>query len=1115
MQRLNVRLLGKPELSFDGKVLRWKAPPKAYPLLAMLALDHGKGLPRRQLAVSLWPDDLESDGLTKLRRHLYHLNRMLPSIEKVEWIAQTRDLILWNDDAPAWFDVRAFRDALDAGRIREAVELYRGDLLDESYDEIVLQQREPLRAAYLEALLLATREVRESRDYALATAYAEKLLTIDEWNEEGVREWMSAKYESGDRSAALAMYERFAKRLKDEFSVAPTAQTSALRETIRAGLHLSVSPVEALRSPTPTAQRGWTFPFVGRAQELQTLGAAWSRAARGNGTLVFLSGEAGIGKSRLAAELAGVVESQGGAVLVGRTSIPEAEPYQAILAAIRNALPLLSRLEGTDAWLGVLARVLPELHALRSDLVEEELPPAGARKRLFEAIVRAFEQVCRVRPLYVVLEDLHDAGPATIELLEALGRRIGALPILVLVTYRSEETATASPLRLLRAALTGEHRAIAQPLSRLTPGTIAHLVSSQVAQDDALSDAVARLSEGNPLFASQLLAGYMENHVVPDATAAVHDICEAIAIRADRLAAQTRTVAEIAAVLGGTFRADMIADTGGMSEDAVLDALGELMDRGLVREAGGSLQYAFSHALIASTLYAQCAPTKRAARHRRVADLLERERGGGAASAVSIARHWKAAGEPQRACRAYLRAADLAGRLYARADAIAFAREALALAADDQQRADAAFTVAYTEATYSRYIGDRERQRVAIDTMMKMTADGASAERRGIALHALGSFYHLTSQLDLALAPLQEALAIAIAHDRNEDALDIRFRMSHAHSTLARYEEAEREIAAMESSPAAFSTYARTLIARARIALASSRQDTAMADASAHELLDISRATDDLEGQVQARTALGWVMQCNDTDAATIRRNYEEAIDAAQRLKFLQGNVAASIDLGQFESRIGNYDAAIEIFDRVIASLPSDKPEVFLGFCIANRARALCARGDVAEAHETALQAWNVAQALRIPRLSAAAGTVLGMTSFHTGERESALEHLCAAVQLRRDIGNVPGLADALYQYGEALLACDRIDEGRPVLEELATLSVAPTKGLESDVAICNLLARSAERRGDAAAAAAHRKRGETIVARQLRLLPDEGDRQRYLRRFDALWTPSRPVANP
>src|SRR5215469_12620054 len=113
MKGLVVRLFGVPSVHVDGAQLKLPMPPRCMSLLAMLAVRRGDPQSRASLAAAMWPDDLDADARANLRRHLHLLLQALPKIDGVEWIRVTTRSIEWNEEAPAWIDVRAFEDSVD------------------------------------------------------------------------------------------------------------------------------------------------------------------------------------------------------------------------------------------------------------------------------------------------------------------------------------------------------------------------------------------------------------------------------------------------------------------------------------------------------------------------------------------------------------------------------------------------------------------------------------------------------------------------------------------------------------------------------------------------------------------------------------------------------------------------------------------------------------------------------------------------------------------------------------------------------------------------------------------------------------------------------------------
>ena len=446
--RLRLRLLGPPQVVDDADP-EWRFLPKrkSLELLAYLALHAAAPLGRDTIAFALWPDANEEDARANLRRNLHVLVPLLPA--DATWILVQPETLQWNIEAPAWCDVAAFRVAFERRDFAEAARLYRGELLSGLYDEWILEERERLVRAHHDALTQLVREHRTRRDFAAAAGYAQQLLDSDPWREDVVRHLIAIRYEAGDRAAALRCYDSFAERLRAEMNVEPMPETQVLRDAI---LHSrSTGDVRGaaatIASVAPSqAEPAWTLPFVGRERELDMLRTWWNRAATGAGAAVFVGGEAGIGKSSLVRAFAAQVGDEGGRVLYGGTSSPERFPYQAVLDALAGASSLIAACGVEPTWLREVGELLPELKMLLPTAEAQraqpsELDPERRRMRLFEAVARVIETLATSRPLVLVAEDVHWAGPATLELLGYLVSRLMESHVLVVVTYRADEVA--------------------------------------------------------------------------------------------------------------------------------------------------------------------------------------------------------------------------------------------------------------------------------------------------------------------------------------------------------------------------------------------------------------------------------------------------------------------------------------------------------------------------------------------------------------------------------------------------------------------------------------------------------------------------------------------------
>ena len=162
---LTVRLLGQPALEFDGAPWHLALPPRYWTLLALLSLGpRGAVHKRSAIAAALWPEDLKEEARAQLRRHLHRLTHALPPCGDTPWLNLANQCAGWNDAAPVWIDVVAFSEAAaNPQRYSEAVDYYRGDLLEGSYDECLFAHRERLRATYLDMCRGAALSARLSR----------------------------------------------------------------------------------------------------------------------------------------------------------------------------------------------------------------------------------------------------------------------------------------------------------------------------------------------------------------------------------------------------------------------------------------------------------------------------------------------------------------------------------------------------------------------------------------------------------------------------------------------------------------------------------------------------------------------------------------------------------------------------------------------------------------------------------------------------------------------------------------------------------------------------------------------------------------------------------------
>ena len=418
--------------------------------------------------------------------------------------------------------------------------------------------------------------------------------------------------------------------------------------------------------------------LIGRGIELDRLMEAMDRARQGTGGIVLLGGEAGVGKTRVTAELAGRCDDA--LVLAGSTSHSGTAPYGPVVAALRARLRSdPGALRGCGPLASHLAVILPELGAAAT---------ATDRPTLFEAIRCALAHVSRDRVVLMVLDDLHWSDEATLELLSALAEPLTELSVLVVGAYRSDGLPRDHGLRRLRHELRRAGRLDEILLGPLEADDVGALLAAVIGRPPApsLVRSVHDSTQGTPFFVEELARALLVSGALEAGREGMQltrhgevplpdTVRDAVLISASELSPDGSAAAEVAAVAGEAFDLDLV---GALSSP---DGVGELLERGLAleRDAGSAV---FRHALARDALYADVPWMRRRALHRAIAAKLE------AAGAPSreVATHWLGARDNLRARDALLLAAAGSSAVHAYRDAADAARRALDLwpDADDE-----------------------------------------------------------------------------------------------------------------------------------------------------------------------------------------------------------------------------------------------------------------------------------------------------------------------------------------------------------------------------------------------------------------------------------------------
>jgi class 3 adenylate cyclase/tetratricopeptide (TPR) repeat protein len=452
-------------------------------------------------------------------------------------------------------------------------------------------------------------------------------------------------------------------------------------------------------------------PFVGRESERAKLRRLLDQAVRGQGALVMIGGEPGVGKTRLAEELAAEARQRGVLTWTGHCyemeGAPPYIPFVEMLEATARIVPREAFREALGDAAPEVAKLMPELRRLFPDIGPPlELPPEQERRYLFNSVQEFLERAARVQPLFLVWEDLHWADDSTLLLLQHIAQRISEMPVLIVGTYRDVELDVGRPLARALQELTRERLAHDLALKRLPEAEVAAMLRILSGQEppSSLVQAVYKETEGNPFFVEEVFKHLAEEGKLFNAQGrwqsdlsigeleVPRGVRLVIGQRLERVCPECRRVLTTAAVIGRAFSFELFNALGEVETDALLDAVDEAERAHLIMAAGDGREalFTFAHELIRQTLLSGLSLPRRQRLHLRVAEAMERvyartleEHAG------DLAYHLYQAGtaaEPEKAAHYLVLAGERAFGAAAFEDALRHYENALSLQPVDDQR---------------------------------------------------------------------------------------------------------------------------------------------------------------------------------------------------------------------------------------------------------------------------------------------------------------------------------------------------------------------------------------------------------------------------------------------
>ncbi|MFZ0249627.1 MAG: BTAD domain-containing putative transcriptional regulator [Acidimicrobiales bacterium] len=661
--RLEIRVLGPVEIVWDGRPVDIGGV-KARALVARLLVDRHIIVSVDRLVDSLWGDHDGPGAEIALRSTISRLRKRLRDAGAPGDLIVTRAPGYVLEVAAEVTDAYRLEQLVSEGRaelhgarpsecirlLAEAERLWRGPAYSEVRDEPFARAE----ARRLEELLLSATETRLDAELTLGrheavTGELEALTTAHPMRERLWSQRMLALYRAGRQAESLRVFQDLRAILVAELGIEPGHDVSWMERAILTqdpALDFPIPPEEAStaagQEATPPALEAYQVrvpasrrdgPLVGRSRESALLGDWWSSVRQGAGRLLLVDGDPGIGKTRLVAELARRVETQGALVLWGRCDEDPVAPFQPFAEALGRYFQSLSadRISRMPDWqLSELSRLVLRLREYAPLLEDEGGDPDSERFRFFEAVTATLNELSANGTTLLVIDDLHAADQPTLLLLRHVLHGTDEAKLGVVGLFIDTEVPPDHRLRAMLADFRSVHPVATVHLQGLSGAAVEELVQGWPDAPADLVPQLCRLTDGNPLFLDELLRqfGYREaeqsgegDAPVPPSLSPTEAIRELVARRVSRLPEDVIYLLQAAAVAGPECEAGIVGEAAELTTEQRLDAFDRAEESRLLRRVGDDIRdrYVFTHTLVRDAIYGELLRGRRLRYHHKIA----------------------------------------------------------------------------------------------------------------------------------------------------------------------------------------------------------------------------------------------------------------------------------------------------------------------------------------------------------------------------------------------------------------------------------------------------------------------------------------------------------------
>ncbi|MGC9333846.1 MAG: tetratricopeptide repeat protein, partial [Anaerolineae bacterium] len=888
------------------------------------------------------------------------------------------------------------------------------------YDDWVVPERERLRESFLEVLekLIAGRKQQGAYEHALTSA--RRLAAEDPWREEAHREVMRLCHLLGRDHAALQQFEICCWVLGEELDAEPSAETAALAAAIADRGAMAGYPLMPSAAPPPAdpfLKRPDRLPLVGRDAELTELLRQLESAMQGAGGLTLVCGEAGVGKTRLLRELESNAQWRSVRVLWGLCYELAAPPaYQPLIEALRAEITGLQQSSLESLWRVELARLLPELEIGDGSAVS--LEPEEERRRLSEAMVRAFLALAQIKPCLILLESAQWMDVASLETIRYLLPRLADAPLLVVITVRQEEL-RGQQARII-SALEGTLLPRRLELGGLDLSATEEFVAHALGLEQPAPIFSARLhkeTKGNPFFLIETLRTLVDEGLLyrdeqgdwstpwDEATSDYAElplpasVLRSIERRLDRLSPLQNELLSLAAIIGRSVTFDLwhLASEKGARD--LLDVGDELCRRGLLLadEAElGEADYVFAHDQIRRVGHDRLAAPRRRLYHQRVAEALERL---SPDDAEALAYHWTEARIWDKAVDYHRLAGERARVVYANDKALAHFSKAL-------EGLDHLPGAGDTLLRYELHLarervrdlqGEREAQAKDLAMLARLARQLDDDQRQAVVALRQAHYADRTSDYPAAIAAADQAIHFGQTVQDLATEVEGQIYRGKALTRQGSYEAAQSQL-----------EQALNLIRRAEI----SKEHAGLL----HDL------------ETECLRNLGASLWCLGQYAAA-QRCYQRCIQLCRKREDRRGESLALGRLGVIHAEQGDYDAAQTCYRSAVQICREIGHRFGEANIIGNSGIVFLYLGAHSDAGDLFEQSLRICREIGHRRAESIVSTYFALLFHRLNDNEAAREWGERALLMAQELGDRPVCSDASTNLAHALAALGRFTD--------------------------------------------------------------------------------------